>query len=166
VFYKARIDSRKPRTKIKRCWNCTCTLKRAGSSSYQCLYAWSTLGSTLKRTVTVLHSNFRVLPIFHPKSPILISQHPNMFPKLVYRYMNSKGLSKTYQTWNQMLFQHNTPIQLIFTKPSTTTTQFIPQIWNYEHSRYESSTTIHSSSFMGKTQVYMYIHHKHVKIQH
>ena len=25
------------------------------------------------------------------------------------------------------------------------------------------STTIHSSSFMGKTQVYMYIHHKHVK---
>ena len=130
----------------------------------------------------VLHSNFRVLPLFHPKSPILIFQHPNMFPKIVYRYMNSKWHSKTHQTWNQMLFQHNSPIQLIFTKPSTTT-QFIPQIRNYEtqgmnhQQQYlittttsikhdfikNPSTTIHSSSFMGKTQIYMYIHHKHVK---
>jgi len=108
--------------------------------------------------------------------PILISQHPNMFIKIVYRFMNSKGLSKTHQTWNQISFQHNSSIQPIFTKPSTTT-QFIPQICNYEHPRYESSTTtphdnnninqtwihqhpsttIHSSSILGKTQVYMYI---------
>ena len=67
-------------------------------------------------------------------------------------------------------------------KPSTTT-QFIPQIRNYEHRRYESSTTtprnnnninqtwihqqsINNNSFfinLGKTQVYMYKHHKHVK---
>jgi len=143
VFYKAQIGSWKPRTKIKRCWNWTCTLKRAGSSSYQWLYAWS----TLKRTVTVLHRNFRVFPIFHPKSPILISQHPNMFPKLVYRYMNSKGLSKTYQTWNQMLFQHHSPIQPIFTKPSTTT-QLIYN--NFSHNSYPSqdmglSTTINKN---------------------
>jgi len=166
VFYKARIGSRKPGTKIKRCWNWACTLKRPPVRlSVQGLVATSgctlgarlgarlraRLGAHLSVQSAVLHSNFRVLPLFHPKSPILISQHPNIFPKIVYRYMNSKGLSKTHQTWNQMLFQHNSPIEPIFTKPSTTT-QFIPQIRNYEHPRYESSTTIpHNNNNINQT---------------
>ena len=49
--------------------------------------------------------------------------------------MYSKGLSKTYQTWNQMLFQHNSPIRPIFTKPSTTT-QLIYN--NFSHNSYPS----------------------------
>jgi len=150
VFYKARIGSRKPGTKIKRCWNWACTLKRPlVRLSVQGPVATSgcTLGARLSVQSAILHSNFRVLPIFHPKSPILIFQNPNVFPKIVYRYMNSKGLSKTHQTWNQMLFQHNSPIQPIFTKPSTTT-HFIYN--NFSHNSYPSqdmglSTTINNN---------------------
>ena len=103
-----------------------------------------TLGARLSVQSSALHKNSRVLTLFHPKSPISISQHPNMFPKIVYRFMNSKGLFKTHQTWNQISFQHNSSIQPIFTKPSTTT-PFIPQICNYEHPRYELSTTTTTS---------------------
>jgi len=54
------------------------------------------IGARLSVQSAVLHNNFRVLPLFHPKSTILISNHPNMFPKILYRFMNSKGLSKTH----------------------------------------------------------------------
>jgi len=69
VFYKAQICSRKPGTRIKRCWNWACTLKRAGSSSYQWLYAWSTLGSTLKRTVSSYAQQLSGSSPFSPKIP-------------------------------------------------------------------------------------------------
>jgi len=65
VFYKARIGFRKPGTKIKRWWNWACTLKRVGSSSYQWLYAWS----TLKRTVISSAQQLSGSSHFSPKIP-------------------------------------------------------------------------------------------------
>ena len=108
-----------PETKIKRCWNWACTLKRSPVRlSMQAPVANSgcTLGARLSVQSSVLHKNSRVLPLFHPKSPILISQHPNMFTKIVYRFMDSKGLSKTHLIWKQMSFQHDSPNQPISTK--------------------------------------------------
>ena len=147
MFYKARIGPRNFGTKITRCWNWACTLKRppirlsvhSPVANSDCTLG-ARLGARLSVQSSALHKNSRVLTLFHPKSPILITQHPNMFPKIVYWFMDSKWLSKTHQTWNQISFLHNSSIQPILTKPSTTT-QFIPQIRNYEHPRYESSTT-------------------------
>ena len=107
---------------------------------------------SLKRT-----ASHQFCIIFHGFEPFL-PQNPNFdpptsnsFAKVVYRFMYSKELSKTHQTWNQISVQHNSPIQPIFTKPSTTT-QFIPQIRNYEHPRYESSTTIpHNNNNINQT---------------
>jgi len=62
------------------------------------MFAYSSLTVRLSEQSSVLQKNFRVPTLFHPKLPISISQHPNMFPKIVYRFMNSKGLSKTPQT--------------------------------------------------------------------
>jgi len=101
VFYKARIGSRKPKAKIKRCWNWACTLKRPsvrlsvqGPVATSGCTLGARLGAHLSIQSAVLHSNFRVLPLFHSKSPILISQHPNMFTKIVYRFMNTKRAFK------------------------------------------------------------------------
>ena len=127
-----------------------------------------------------MQKNFRVSTLFHPKLPILISQHPNMFPKIVYRFMNSKGLSKTPQTWNRISFQHNSthfyknPQQQLnsYHKSEIMNTQgmnhqqqyLITTTTSIKHDFINNlSTTIHSSTFMGKTQIYMYIHLKHVK---
>ena len=143
------------------------------------MYAWSTLGSTLKRTVSSSAQQLSGSSPFSPKIPNFNLPTPKYVFKDCLQVYELKGaFRKTHQTWNQMLFQHNSPIQPIFTKPSTTT-PFIPQICNYEHPRYElstttttsikhefinnPSTTIHSTSILCKTQVYMYIHHRHIK---
>lgn len=39
--------------------------------------------------------SLRVSHHFHPKTQILIPQHPDLFPKVVYMYMYSKGLKNT-----------------------------------------------------------------------
>jgi len=101
VVYKARIGPWKPGTKIKRCWNWACTLKRPPvrlSVQVPVANSGCTLGARLGARLSVqssaLHKNSRVLTVFHPKSPILISQHPNLFPKIVYRFLNSKSFQK------------------------------------------------------------------------
>ena len=141
------------------------------------------MGARLSVQSAVLHSNFRVLPLFHPKSPILISQHPNMFSKIVYRYMNSKGLSEKHikheiKCYFNTIHQFNPFLQnprqqlnsyhkseIMYTQGMNHQQQYlITTIKSIKHDFIKNpSTTIHSSSFMGKTQLYMYILHKHVK---
>jgi len=131
VFYKARIGSRKPGTKIKRYWNWACMLKRPPVRlSVQGLVPTRgcTLGARFKCYFNTIHQ-------FNPflQNP---QQQLNSFHKS--EIMNTQGYHQ-----QQYLI--------------TTTTSIKHDFIN------NPSTTIHSLSFMGKTQVYMYIQHKHVK---
>lgn len=79
-------------------------------------------------------------PRFHPpKSQILISQHPNLFQKIVYRYIYSKGLSKHNK--HEIKHHSNTiyKINPFLQKPSTTT-QFTIFTKTQQH-----TTTTHQS---------------------
>jgi len=58
--------------------------------------AWSSLPARLSDRASVMHNFSWVCTIFHPKTQILITQHPNSFPKVVYRFMYTKRLSKTH----------------------------------------------------------------------
>ena len=73
------------------------SLKRPSSRSLQWLHAWS----SLKRPVISSAQFFSGFIIFHPKTHILIPQHPNSFPKIVYKDMYIKDTPKSYGTWNQ-----------------------------------------------------------------
>ena len=75
-----------------------------------------TLAARLSVHLSAQHNFSQGPTLFHQKTQILISQHPNSFPKVVYRSTYSKGLSKTHQTWNQIPFQHNSSNQPIFIK--------------------------------------------------
>jgi len=74
-----------------------------------------------------------------------------MFPKIVYRFINSKGLSKNTSNMKSNVISTQFTNSTHFYK-TLITTQFIPQIRNYEHPRYESSTTIpHNNKNINQT---------------
>ena len=173
MFYKARIGSRMPGTKIKRCWNWACTLMRPPVRlSVQGPVATSgyTLGARLSVQSAVLHSNFRALPLFHPKSPILISQHPNMFPKIVTGSWTQKGFQKhikhKIKCYFNTIHQFNPFLQNPQQQLNSYHKSEIMNTQGYHQQQYlittttsikhdfinNPSTTIHSSSFMGKIQ--------------
>jgi len=73
---------------------------------------------------------------FHTKTPFFILKHP----KFVCMFMYLKRQSKLYQTWNQ----NTIPTQIInapFFHKTLKTTQFTPQLHNYEYPWHKSTTT-------------------------
>jgi len=104
AFKKARISPRMPETQNKRCCNWARSLKRWSvrlSDQAPEAYRACSLSCSFKQTVISSAQFFSGSNPFHQKTQILISQCPNLFPKVVYRYMYIKRHSKSYRTWNQ-----------------------------------------------------------------
>jgi len=113
--------------------------KRDTSSSYS-------LTAGLSEQSTVLQNFSRVWTIFHPKTQILISQHPKSFPRVVYRFMYTNRLSKTHH----LKLKHHFNIIQQSNKVSPkllTTTQFASPIHNYEHPMHQFiNNTFHNNN--------------------
>jgi len=129
-----------------------------------------------------MHKNLRVLPFFTQNPQFWSSNTQICFQRLFTGPWTQKGFQKHikheikcyFNTIHQFNpFLQNSQQQLnSYHKFEIMNTQGMNHQQQYlitttTSSKHDfinnPSTTIHSSSFMGKIQVYMYIHHKHVK---
>jgi len=150
VFYKARIGSQKPGTKIKRCWNWACTLKRPPVRlSVQGPVATSgcTLGARLSVQSQFCTGTFGFFPFFIQNPQFWSPNTQICFQSLFTGIWTQKGFQKHikheikcyFNTIHQFnSFLQNPQQQL---NSSTTTSAIIhtqAKIWDYQQ---QSTTT-------------------------
>jgi len=89
----------------------------------------------------------RFLHYFSPKNPNFDPQHPDLFPKVVYRLMYIKNTQNYIEFEIKTSFQHNSSFDPFFIKTlKTNTNSWIHQQQNY------------ISSIMSENTKYTYIH--------
>ena len=87
----------------------------------------------------------RFYTIFHPKTQILIPQHPDLFPKVVYKFMYIKDTQNYIELEIKTSVQENNHLTHFSWKPSRTT-QIHFKLYDYDYPWHQSSTTSHNNN--------------------